>query len=44
MPLSKITNESLAANTVDSDKIAADAIGTAELANNATINTYTRKK
>ena len=39
MPLSKITNESLAANTVDSDKIAADAIGTAELANNATINT-----
>ena len=39
MALSKITNESLAANTVDSDKIAADAIGTAELANNATINT-----
>ena len=35
MPLSKITNESLAANTVDSDKIAANAIGTSEIANDA---------
>ena len=39
MPLSKITNESLTANTVDSNKIAADAIGTAELANNVAIST-----
>ena len=39
MALSKITNESLAANTVDSDKIAADAIGTTELANNVAIST-----
>lgn len=35
MPLSKITNESLAANTVDSDKIAANAIGTSEIAADA---------
>ena len=39
MALSKITNESLAANTVDSDKIAADAVGTTELANNVAIST-----
>ena len=35
MPFSKVTNESLAANTIDSDKIAANAIGTSEIADDA---------
>ena len=39
MPLSKITNESIAANTIDSDKIGADAVGTDELSNTLNINT-----